>query len=842
MSIDREIGASKKEQPRGVTFHYQPPTAGTHTVFVAGDFNQWSPQSIPLIPTDGIYEATVFLLPGKYAYKLIVDGVWQTDPKALLLEPDTFGGYQSVLMVGDPEHETVKLVEFTYRPDHEVSTIHVAGSFNLWNPHSLTMQPQGDGSYTLLVFLRKGSYEYKFIINQETWVVDEHAALIVTDDMGNQNSSILVDDTYPDFHREWKEWDALDNIPMEPDYITCQLVKEDTIEFRAKIWCGQIDRMTLWLEGDKFTMNYLGQDSSYDYYHLLLPLTSQQTTKKYFFIAERGRKNLYLYPEELSTRMKKDLFFIWQQPKEELFLTPKWAYSSVMYQIFPERFFNGDTTNDPDFTESYYDDCRTAPPKGKKLKPQQEYFHLVEDWYNIAGLKKNPYHPEGKPDWWSFYGGDIVGIEQKLPYLNDLGISLLYLNPVFQAKSNHHYDAADYMKLDPHFGTPEEFKHFVKASHKMGIRIILDVAFNHTGEAFWAFQDCVEKGPGSAYWNWYDWKKWPLPSPLPYDYQPRDYYQCWWGVKDLPDLNFDLARPHPIENEITDIRLAAPNWNVVNYILSVAEYWIKEMDLDGFRLDVPEEVPFWFWKIFRQKVKSLKSDSLLIGEIWHRATDWVNGDYFDSVMNYAFFKDPVLDFFLLRKLDARGFAQQIVQGLVAYPIQGTWCMMNLLGSHDTYRVIELAKGNIHKLKLAILFQMTFIGIPHIYYGDEILMYGKGDPDNRRPFNWRYQEDSRAIGMHDYYKRLIQIRSQFPVLQTGEFGVLYTEGKILAFERKDDNTICIIVLNNEAKRSTCMIPCSLNKDAVTDLLTGRIFPIQNGFIHMNLGDMEGTILI
>ncbi len=477
----------------------------------------------------------------------------------------------------------------------------------------------------------------------------------------------------------------------------------------------------------------------------------------------------------------------------EGFDTPDWVKSGVIYQIFPDRFCNGNPDNDPDFSEWYYDNCKTPPEKGTHLKAHHEYFHLVSDWYDISGLQQSPYLAKGKPDWWSFYGGDIAGVRQKLDYLLDLGINIIYFNPLWQAKSNHKYDAADFQKIDPHFATEAELRDFVSLCHNKGIRIVLDIALNHTGETFWAFRDCVEKGEQSAFWNWYDWKQWPLPSPLPENFKPKDYYQCWWGVKDMPDLNYDLARKHPEENAVKDIAQAQPNWSMVNHILTAIEWWLTDIDIDGFRLDVPDEVPFWFWQLFREKVKALKPDAWLVGEVWTHAADWVSSCYFDSVMNYAHFKDPVLDYFIKGSINKDTFLQRLYLGLKTYPLSALHVMMNLLGSHDTWRIGEIAKDRLHLLKLAIFFQMTYIGTPHIYYGDEIAMGGGKDPDNRRPFDWHWYNNLKAVDLHDYYRELIKLRKKLKILQTGL--ILFTpHPQLLIFERFNDNERVIAVFN------------------------------------------------
>jgi glycosidase len=479
------------------------------------------------------------------------------------------------------------------------------------------------------------------------------------------------------------------------------------------------------------------------------------------------------------------------------FSVPQWVAEGIIYQIFPDRFCNGNPKLNPDFAEWYYKDCKTPPIEQKHLLPNHEYYHFINDWYDISNLKQNPYLPEGKPDWWSFYGGDTQGVRTKLDYLLDLGINIIYFNPLWQAKSNHKYDAADFKKIDPHFGSDEEFKDFVSLCHAKGIRIVLDIALNHTGETFWAFRDCVNKGEQSPYWNWYDWYKWPLPDPLPTDFKPKDYYQCWWGVKDMPDLNYDLLREHPYENSIKDINQAAPNQPLLEYILEAISWWLIDMDIDGFRLDVPDEVPFWFWQLFRNKVKTLKPDAWLVGEIWNHAEQWVTPQYFDSVMNYAHFKDPVLDYFIKESINKTTFLHRIYLGLKAYPKSSCFVMMNLLGSHDTWRIGELAKGKDDALSLAIVFQMTYIGTPHIYYGDEIAMLGTKDPDNRRPFNWKWESDANAKRLRQIYQELISLRKAYPVLQKGDIRFIY-HSDLLIFERYLPDATLRIVINNTSE--------------------------------------------
>ena len=504
--------------------------------------------------------------------------------------------------------------------------------------------------------------------------------------------------------------------------------------------------------------------------------------------------------------------------KTEDFKTPDWVKDGVFYQILTDRFCNGNHRIDPDFSEWYYQKENKLSPAAREGK-----FRFIDDWYNIKVLK------EDENRHYLFYGGDLEGVQQKIDYLKDLGITIIYFNPLVQAASNHKYEAYDYLKIDPHFGTNAEFIQLVKKLHQNGIRVIVDFAFNHVGVGFFAFQDCLKKGKNSKYYHWFDWHKWPIPEDITEDFDANEYYQCWWGHSIMPDLNFDLDRQHPEENYIKDQDEANINNDVVNYILDVADFWLTEFDIDGFRLDIPNEVPFWFWKLFRKKVRSIKPDTYLIGEIWHNAVEWVNNEYFDAVMNYKYFKDPVYEFFI-ENSSAEDFAQTIETGLHKYPVQASEVMMNLLDSHDTFRFLESAKGNITKLKLAVLFQMTFVGVPHIFYGDEIAMIGGHDPDNRRPFNWEYSKNKQAIELHNWYKKLIEIRKDNISLRRGIFEFISAKDNVIIYKRTLEEIELIIIINNNSKVKKLDFPLNSYFDLIIEnRLTKNIIPALSGMI-------------
>jgi glycosidase len=679
---------------------------------------------------------------------------------------------------------------FSYAPPTAGShLVGLAGDFSDWQ--ILPMVDIG-GVFVLNLDIPEGIYAYKLIVDGN-WMADEACPLTAADPFGGRHSLLVVEASAQAY--SWEDILSHKAHKKAGSYLKLYRFSEQGAELRFSWYPNLAEEVTLITMKQSLKLQRIGRNTLYEVFNLFIDNSLTTDNVLSFYIELRYQDKCYFLGREGLVGDVNDIQLIEIDLSEHIvFSTPAWVGKSVIYQIFPDRFCNGNPAINPDFSEWYYKDSRTPPAEGELLPPNKEYYHLVEDWKDIKGLKQSTYLPEGKPDWWSFYGGDIAGVKSKLDYLRDLGVDVIYFNPLWKAKSNHKYDSADYQSIDPHFGTAAELGEFVKLSHSKGIRIILDVAFNHTGEAFWAFRDSVDKGTDSPYWNWYDWYKWPLPNPLPLDFKPKEYYQCWWGIKDMPDLNYDLSRHHPDENAIRDINEANPNQPLLEYILGAVRWWLLDIGIDGFRLDVPDEVPFWFWELFRSQVKHSKPDAWIVGEIWHDAVKWVNHQYFDSVMNYAYFKNPVTEFYLLHHINQEEFVRKIESGLALYPFHALTAMMNLLGSHDTYRIFELAKGDVCALKQAIVFQMCFIGAPHVFYGDEIAMRGGKDPDNRRPFDWDWESKALSVELHAFYRELIRIRKEQPVLSEGSFAFLPAEEGLIVIQRKLPDSTAIIYQN------------------------------------------------
>lgn len=439
--------------------------------------------------------------------------------------------------------------------------------------------------------------------------------------------------------------------------------------------------------------------------------------------------------------------------------TPEWVRDAVFYQIFPDRFARSERV-----------------PKPSNLEP----------W-------------DAPPTLYGFKGGDLLGIVEHLDYLQDLGITALYLNPIFQSTANHRYHTCDYYQVDPILGGNHALRTLLDEAHRRGMRVILDGVFNHTGRGFFQFVHIVENGAASPYVDWFHVKRFPL---QPYTTSKDDHgYEAWWNLPALPKLN-------------------TGNPAVRQFLWDVACHWI-EFGADGWRLDVPAEInDDAFWQEFRRRVKAVNPEAYIVGEIWHEAQRWLQGDQFDAVMNYHFARS-CLGFFvgdnLLRSevartgyhqidtLDAKAFAAEIERLLNLYPRPVTEVQFNLLGSHDTPRFKTLARGDCSAYPLATLFQMTYPGAPSIYYGDEIGLEGGHDPGCRAGFPW--DESLWDRDLRQQVERCIALRKAHPALRRGSLTWLFVGQGVVAYGRKLDGDVLVVILNNNRRPVTAILPVS-----------------------------------
>lgn len=518
-------------------------------------------------------------------------------------------------------------------------------------------------------------------------------------------------------------------------------------------------------------MRCYSRDNCYTYYETTIDTGEATRYIKYYFKIDDGQRTLWLNYYGLSSVPPEDGFFEYLYTNEgDIFKIPEWVKDSIFYQIFPERFCNGDENNDP---------------------------ADVEAWGSMPTRE-------------NYMGGDLKGITQKLHYLKDLGINAIYLNPIFEAGSNHKYDTVNYFNIDPHFGTLTDFKALVDKCHSNGVRVILDGVFNHCGYYMPQFQDVIQNGERSGYKEWFYIEGFPLDS-------EKLNYECVGYYKWMPKL-----------------RVANPE--VRDFIKSVARYWIEEAGIDGWRLDVADEIDFTFWQEFRKLVKSINSECFILGETWRENRDMLRGDQMDSVMNYIF-RDAVVDFFAKGSIACREFDSRInrILGIYSRPVR--FSMYNLIGSHDTPRFLTLCSGDTRKLKAAAAFQLCFPGVPALYYGDEVGLDGENDPGCRKAMEW--YEAKQDLDLLEWYKRLISLRKSRIALTEGEFWCNYCspENNVYAFFRELNENRLYVVINNSGQDEEVELPVKepyAGSVYLTDEISGSDFGIErlNGDAHYN----------
>ncbi|MFQ3618808.1 MAG: glycoside hydrolase family 13 protein [Cyanobacteriota bacterium] len=427
--------------------------------------------------------------------------------------------------------------------------------------------------------------------------------------------------------------------------------------------------------------------------------------------------------------------------------TPDWVKHAVFYQIFPDRFARSSQSH-PVFSSA-----------------------ALEPW-------------DAPPTFHGYKGGDLWGVVDQLDYLQDLGITAIYFTPVFQSASNHRYHTHDYYQVDPLLGGNEALEKLLTSAHSRGIRILLDGVFNHASRGFFFFNDILENGSRSPWVDWFRIHDWPLSA---YDEEKPANYASWWGLRALPQFNHE-------------------NPAVREYLMQIGEYWIKR-GVDGWRLDVPNEIKAdGFWQEFRDRIKAINPEAYIVGEIWEDARHWLDGTQFDGVMNYLFTAPTIaftagdrVDLPLVENrsyrpypaLDAAGYAAKIQELLDLYSWEIHLTQLNLLDSHDTARLISIARGDRDSVKLATLLLLTFPGAPSIYYGDEVGLPGGSDPDCRRGFPTPDQWDRDAL---TYHRELIALRHNHPALRTGDYRTLAAVGHLYVFSRTLGQDSLLVAVN------------------------------------------------
>jgi neopullulanase len=498
-------------------------------------------------------------------------------------------------------------------------------------------------------------------------------------------------------------------------------------------------------------------------------------------------------------------------------IPPDWVQDAIFYQIFPDRFARSKRLPDLGF----------------------------EPW-------------DTPPTYHGFKGGDLYGIAERLGYLQDLGITALYLNPVFASASNHRYHTYDYYNVDPILGGTGALRLLLDEAHNRNIRVVLDGVFNHASRGFWQFHHVLENGEGSPYRDWFyfdperlkgnrRWGAYPATGELHALKNGEGSlralgYQAWWDLPALPKLNTNTPA-------------------VREFLFGVAEHWIR-FGIDGWRLDVPAEIDDdAFWQEFRRRVRAINPEAYIVGEIWHEASRWLQGDQFDAVMNYlvtaavmSFCGGSNVDMNIVNQagglrghiqpgMNAPQFADEIDRLTNLYSPEITRSQLNLFDSHDMPRFVTCVRDDVHSLQLAMLFMFAYPGAPCLFYGDEIGLTGGHDPDCRKSFPWdasRWNHD-----LLNYTKAIIALRKEHVTLRRGAYQRLYAEEHIFAFARKMEERSLVIVLNagDVSKRVDFSVQMlgAYNSDPATIFGPDTHPYIENNTIHIEIAPRSGIII-
>ncbi len=666
---------------------------------------------------------------------------------------------------------------FRYDANPLIKKVNLAGSFNGWNKTANEMKREGN-MWAATVKLKPGKYTYKFVLDDDRWITDP-GAKAEDDGSGNMNSVLIL--TPPDYNEPARKRDnkitssALGHASKVPDFNWDR--GNLTITFTARP--NDIDQIFVVANGKTIRMKPIAADELFERYQAQVPWDRKRDLSYYFALVD-GQTRTF---GTMGLAEKATPFHV-SAKSYKPFTVPGWVEKTVLYQIFPDRFANGDKSNDP---------------------------KDVVSW-------------NAKPTYYNRYGGDVAGIRQHMGYLKDLGIGGIYFNPVFKSISNHRYQAVDYKVIDPEFGTNQEFSALTKDLKKSGIRTILDGVFNHTAPEFFAFNDVVEKGADSKYKDWY----WFHSFPVKVGENPN--YDCWWGAPSMPKVN--VLQP-----------------DAKKYMLSVPTFWQTEAAVDGWRLDVANEVAMDFWRDFRKTVKAKDPNAWIVGEHWGDSSPWLGGDQWDATMNYLF-RDAILHLVATNRSGKPSlFMDRLMHTYSLYAPQVSRNLMNLVGSHDTARILTEAGGDKDLAKMAAIVQFTWIGTPCIYYGDELGMEGGADPDNRRGMNW-----SLANKNNDFlqlYEKLIKLRKGSELLQTGEPVKLLADdpNQTAAYARVLGSEVAVVALNrsSEARAITVSLPNTRHSKPATqnfqDALTGKPHQASaTGTLTIRLAPKQASILM
>jgi glycosidase len=571
------------------------------------------------------------------------------------------------------------------------------------------------------------------------------------------------------------------------DVAYCDPRPDGSVRFRLQAEAGFTEANLVLDDGSGLPMECWGRTGRFSYWEATLPPGRRAFSYTFALRGSLG-KAVCLTPAGVSNAVERLDRWSLDLDAAAPFDVPEWARGAVIYQIFPERFRNGDPA--------------LTPPG-------------ADAWGSA-------------PHWLRFQGGDLVGVAEQADYLAGLGVDAVYLNPVFTSPSTHRYDAADYYTVDPSLGGNAAFDRLVSALHDRGMRLILDASFNHCHPRFFAFADVVARGPASPYAGWFAVRDWPprvrvrphlltpeleagwgaylrrvmsgleeeagVPVEVAGDagmiVEPT--YEAWYGVPTMPRV--DLAHP--------DAR---------RYFLDVAAYWLREHRIDGWRMDVARYVDPDFWVDFRRVCKEAKPDAYLLAEVMGNASPWLQGDRFDATMNYTF-RDLCVGYFATRELGTADLVDGFTRLLAQYSPEAGAVNQNLLSSHDTERFLHAANGERGRLLPAVLFQMTAPGAPGIYYGDEVGLAGGEEPASRGAFPW-HDPGSWDRGLLETVRALGGLRRSQPALRQGAWRLRWQGEEAFAFSRMLDGAEVVVVVNRGPALGRVEVPVAVGSPRV-----------------------------
>jgi glycosidase len=872
----------------------------------AGEWSPGDPATQMTLMEDGKYRLTGTLPAGNYEYKIAINGSWDENygvngiPNGENYKLSLDQEQQVIFIYDDVTHKVTVPMEL---PDAQKPRIvgdiqpelDAGGEWAPGESTAILKDEDLNNIYSYTAQVPKGKHEFKIVLGNNwdapSYPVNNFVLNVVKDSMVtffyNHDTKEVYTDYDPGlpdgnvqgdqlFHNTW---DQAFRSPFGA------VKTGDTVKLRLQAKKGDLTSAKVQLKNYNSgntviaDMEYAGwlelNGIPVEFWEADIKL-EEKGVHGYKFIARDGESQKE-YGEDIQeggkgTVSDSNASLFQMTVFDPSYKTPDWMKESVIYQIFPDRFYNGNEKND--------ETKDTA--RGEEPIEYKEWSELPDN-----PREENTDGYDGDEIWSNdFFGGDIAGIQKKLDYIQSLGVNTLYLNPIAQAASNHKYDATDYKAIDSMFGSPEEFKAFTKELKKRKMHLILDGVFNHVGDdsiyfdrygkyetvgayEYWsAIYDLVNKGVTEdeakrqveeklisegqtlspyGFHNWFNIENEKVDGVYK--------YQAWWGFDSLPEIK-------SIPGEAVDYNSELNNEQFADYIMydedSAAKTWL-ERGASGWRLDVANEVDTEFWREFRYELKTGKKDEpLILGEIWNDASEYFLGDLYDSVMNYRF-RGALIDY--LKNGNAEGAANQLNAVYEDYPKEAFYALMNLMGSHDTPRAsfvlgdgtdsferAELDKNYNHelgikRLKLAATLQMGYAGAPTVYYGDEAGVTGSKDPDDRRTYPWG-REDKDLV---KHYQSIGKVRTNFHHLFSyGDLNHLYAKGDVLAFTRSDKKNFAVVITNRGNDEKTVELGSAdllINGVKLTDHLDKKYTAVtKDGKLTITVPAMSGRMLV